>query len=160
MMRTQIRGSTQIKNLSVPLRVFDEETQALFTLQQDRIEVIATQGQDTIVDPLIDIEKPLYVYRNGVILKDVEYLASDGLMLFQTPVMDEEEAITILIGDSPPLAPSFSPSGLPALPSGLASTDRAIVLRDGLPYLLPVSHLGFSESSTLEPNILEPGIIE
>jgi hypothetical protein len=159
-MQTQIRGTTQIKDLSIPLAVFDAPTQALFARQQERVEVIATQGQDAIVDPLIDIEKPLYVYRNGVILKDVEYLASEGLMLFQTPVMDENEAITILVGDSPPLAPSFSPSGLPPLPSALQSTDTAIVLRDGLPYLLSVSHLGFSANSTLEPNILEPGIIE
>jgi hypothetical protein len=159
MPQTQIRGLTQIMEGTVPLQVLSEDLRALLLKVQERIEVVAFQGQDVVADARIDPDETLYVFRNGVLLRSDEFIALPGEVLFANPVLDAQENITILVGDAPPLAGFFDPYNVPPLPSALRSTDKAVVVRaDGL-HLLPVSYLGFT-STTLEPGLLEPGIVE
>jgi hypothetical protein len=159
-LQMQIRGRTQIKDLSLTLLLFYEDVQALFTATQDRLDFVGTEGQDEVSHAGIDPDKPLTVFRNGVILQADEFLAGPGLMLFQNPVLEDGEQITVLVGYAPAQVAAFVASAAPPLPTALTGTDRAIVLRDGLPYLLPVTYLGFTADAIVEPGILDPGILE
>ncbi len=92
-MATQLRGSTQIMDLSVTYEKLAEGLQNLINRAWTRVDFEATAGQTLLTIPGLTSTDITEFYRNGVLLHGDEYTVNNGSI--STSPLGGNEMITV-----------------------------------------------------------------
>jgi hypothetical protein len=138
-MQMQIRGSTQIKDLSIPLEKLEQDLQDRLTAATQRIDLLGTLGATFFIDARLDPAFSAKVYR-GLLLSPHEYTITAGRIDFIDPLDDGEHVTVFLEGVAGGAAQDLAASPALDLPTQPA-TDLLLIVRSGTVYTAPLAAL-------------------